>query len=100
MAGHIDVIFRFFHLLGLGLVFPFEKTLAQQADRAAKEDGGEDDEREASGDNDATIRHVLVDAQHKTEGNGTSDQACIPDKEKLLASDALWVVLLVAAQLE
>ena len=75
----------------LKVIFREEECL-HAADGGAEEDGGEDDESEASRDDHRAVLHIAtIDTQDETEGDRAADQSSVTDEKDLLPSDARFV---------
>ena len=59
-ANRVDFLFSLIECLLLRFL---KQALAKQTNSAAKENSGENDKSQASGNNDSTIGHVRVDAK-------------------------------------
>ena len=77
-------------LTGL-LVFLAEETFLHGRHGGPQEDRGETHEGQRGCHNDRAVLHCLVDTQDKTEGHGTTDDACIGDEDQVAESNARLV---------
>ena len=66
-----------------------EEAGLNASDSGTEENGGECDQREASGDNNgARVDLAAIDAEHKAKSDCTTDETGVPDKENLLPLNA------------